>query len=105
MYAGLLNECIEIWDFTSTKDSKGVVREEKYLSYQTRAKIGHTGGSRSVINDEIATPYTKNFVMRIYVPVNDTSWIKYDGKFYRVTSIDADKSMQQKVITTVLVQE
>lgn len=100
MFAGLLNEPIQIYDFTKTKSSYGVVSDVLTLTYETRAKVSHIGGSRQVINGEIETPYSKNFVMRIYVPIKDTSWIKYDGKYYRVTSIDRDKAMQQTVVIT-----
>lgn len=105
MFAGQLNECIEIYDFVTTKSKTGVVTETMTLSYQTRAKVGHISGSRQVINNEIVTPYVKNFVIRFYVPVNDTSWIKYNGKYYRVTSIDANKELQQKIVIGELVQE
>ena len=100
MFAGLLNEPIQIYDFTKTKSSYGVVSDVLTLAYETRAKVSHIGGSRQVINGEIETPYSKNFVVRIYVPIKDTSWIKYDGKYYRVTSIDRDKAMQQTVVIT-----
>lgn len=99
-FAGLFNEPVEIYDFTKTKSTYGVVTETITKVYETRAKVGHIGGSRQVINNEIETPYSKNFVMRIYVPVTDTSWVKYDGKYYRVTSIDTDRALQQKVVVT-----
>ncbi len=99
-FAGLFNEVVEIYDFTKTKSSQGIVTETLSLAYKTRAKVGHVGGSRSVINEQIATPYIKNFVLRIYVPVKDTSWIKYNDKYYRVTSIDTNREMQQKVVMT-----
>lgn len=104
-WAGLFNEKVEIYDFVKSKDDYGVITEEMDLVYTTRAKVGHVSGSRSVINSEITTPYVKNFVLRIYVPVNDDSWIKYEGKYYRVTSIDKNKELQQQVITGDLVEE
>lgn len=100
MYAGLLNEKIEIYDFTMTKSIIGVVTSTINKVYETRAKVSHRGGSRTVINEEVVTPYQKTFVVRIYVPVTDTSWIKYNGKYYRVVSIDKDIAMQQQVILT-----
>ena len=104
-FAGLFNEKVEIYDFDKTKSATGVIKSTMRLIYTTRAKVGHIGGSRTVINEEILTSETKNFVLRIYVPITDTSWIKYDGKYYRVTSIDKDKSMQQQVVITELVNE
>lgn len=104
-YAGLFNEQIEIYDFVKTKSRQGVVNEELKLVYKTRAKVSHLSGSRTVIDDQIQTPYTKTFVMRIYVPVTDTSWIKYEDKYYRITSIDKDKTLQQQVVIASLVTD
>lgn len=103
--AGLFNELVDIYKFFKQKNDYGeeVTYREKVFS--TRAKVGHIGGSRSVINNEIQTPYTKNFVLRIYAPVFDDSYIKYQDKFYRVISIDTDREMQQKVVITELVNE
>jgi len=104
-WAGLFNEKVEIYDFVKSKDEYGKITEERKLTYTTRAKVGHVSGSRSVINSEITTPYVKNFVLRIYVPVSDDSWIKYQDKYYRVTSIDKNKELQQQVITGEIVEE
>ena len=105
MFAGLLKECIEIWDVASVKNDYGEMKETRSLAYSTRAKVGHIGGSRAVINNEIQTPYQKNFVVRVYVPVSDTSWVKYEGKYYRVTSIDTNKDLKEKILVCELVNE
>lgn len=105
MFAGLLQEKIEIHDLVKTKSKTGVVTETLSKTYETRAKVGHISGSRTVINNEIQTPYVKNFVCRIYVPVQDTSLIKYKDKFYQVTSIDKDPELQQQVIIGREIQE
>lgn len=105
MFAGPLKEKIEIYDHTKTRNSFGEEVETLTLTYSTRAKVGHIGGSRTVINSEIQTPYTKNFVIRIYVPVKDDSWIKYNGNYYRVTSIDKNPDLQQQVIIGEIVNE
>lgn len=104
-WAGLFNEQVEIYDFVKIKTKQGVVTEELKLTYSTRAKVSHASGSRTVINDQIQTPYVKTFVLRIYVPVLDTSWIKYEGKYYQVTSIDVDKALQQQVVIGQLVTD
>lgn len=104
-FAGLFNEPIEVYKFFTQKNDYGeeVTYREKVFS--TRAKVGHISGSRTVINNEIQTPYVKNFVCRIYVPVFDDSFIKYEGKFYRVISIDTNKDLQQKVVIGEIVNE
>lgn len=104
-FAGFFNEPVQIYDIVSVRNDFGEQVDERELVYETRAKVGHVGGSRTVINSEITTPYSKNFVLRIYVPVTDTSWIKYQDKFYRVTSIDVDKATQSQTIITQIVNE
>lgn len=104
-YAGLFKEPIEIYDMTSTINDYGERKNTLTKTYSTRAKVSHNSGSRTVIDQEIQTPYIKTFVVRIYVPVLDTSWILYEGKYYRVTSIDTDKDLQQKVIICEIVNE
>lgn len=104
-FAGIFDEPIEIYDIVSTRNDFGEQVDTFELVYKTRARVSHIGGTRQVINDEIVTPYTKNFVVRFYVPVTDTSQIKYQDKLYRVTSFDKDKNTQQITITTELVNE
>ena len=104
-YAGLFDEHIDIYDFIKLKSKQGVVSEELTLTYSTRAKVSHASGGRTVINNQIQTPYVKTFVLRFYVPIQDTSWIKYQDKYYRVTSIDKDKSLQQQVVIAELVTD
>lgn len=104
-FAGLFNEPIEVYKFFTEKNEYGEEITIRNKVFSTRAKVGHIGGSRTVINSEIQTPYMKNFVVRIYVPVFDDSFIKYNGKFWRVTSIDEDKELQQKVVITEIVNE
>lgn len=104
-FAGLFNEQVEIYKFFTIKNKYGEEVTDREKVFSTRAKVGHIGGSRTVINNEIQTPYMKNFVVRIYVPVFDDSYIKYKDKFYRVVSIDENREMQQKVIIAELVNE
>ena len=104
-FAGLFNEKIEIYDISSSRNDYGEQVDVYTLKYTTRAKVGHNSGSRTVINNEIQTPYVKNFVVRYYVPVTDTAQIKYKGKYYRITSIDPDPALQQIVVTTEIVND
>lgn len=104
-FAGLFNEPVEIYRFFTVKNKYGEEVTDREKVFSTRAKVSHAGGSRSLINNEIQTPYIKTFVLRIYVPCFDDSWIKYRDKFYRVTSIDEDKAMQQKVVIAEEVNE
>ena len=86
MYAGTLRERIDIYSPTPSSYSYSYIGEYGQrtnpfsLLYSTRADVRMAGGKRSVIDDEIQTPYEKEFITRIYVPVYDDSIIKYNAK-------------------------
>lgn len=105
MFAGFLNEVIEIYEFVRQKDVYGKITETKQFKCKTRAKVNHRSGSRTVINDNIQYPYTKTFVVRIYINIKEDDLIKYQDEYYRVLSIDKDKTMQQIVIEAEIVKE
>lgn len=104
-YAGLFNEPIEIWRFTKSKNEYGeeVVDSEKVRD--SRAKVTHLSGSRTLRNNEIQYPYNKQFVLRIHEPIDENMMIKWEGHFYRVMSIDKDRQMQQQIIICEIVNE
>lgn len=122
MWAGKFNEPIYVYNFTAGRNAFGEDVDYSPLSYSyatlydptktsycsyypTRAKVIYTGGNRQVNNDEIQIPYSKTFVTRIYVPVTDTSWVKWKDDYYRVTSIDKSREYQEITINTQLVNE
>lgn len=122
-FAGKYNEPIEVYNFKRGKNAFGEEVDYSPLSYSyatawtstdttsyctyytTRAQVVYTGGARGVRNNEIQTPYTKNFIVRKYVPITDESWIKYEGKYYRVTSFDESKQYQEITVNSELVNE
>jgi len=98
MFSGILNEIIEIWRMTTTKNRVGEEEQivQKYKT--TRAGVSNNTTSRQVINYEIQYPYTKYFITRIYVDVQEDDYIKYKGKFYRILSIEENRELQNKRI-------
>lgn len=104
-YAGLFNEKIEIWKFIKEQNDYGeqVTKSEKVRD--SRAKVQHLSGSRTLKNNEIQYPYNKSFVLRIHEPIDENMWIRWEGNFYRVLSIDKDRQMQQQTIICEIVNE
>lgn len=105
MFAGILNEVIEIWRFTKSRNSFGEEVMEKQFHVKTRAGVSHASTRRTVVNDEIQYPYQKFFIVRIYVDVQEDDWIKYKGKFYRILSIEDNDKLQNKKIDVEIVNE
>ena len=50
-------------------------------------------------------PYRKIFEVHQYVDVKETDIIHWDGKKYRILSIDLDRNQMKKVIMTELIDE
>lgn len=103
--AGRLNELIEIWFLDVQTTEYGDTREEYKFAANARALVDHAGGSLSVENLELFNNYQKNFTVRFHTDVHDTDRIKYNGKFYRIITIDIDRPKQIKIIQTELINE
>ena len=103
MWAGKANEVVEIWDIITERNEFGEDVMNMTKTYTTRAQVIYSGGSRTNINSDMVIPYNKRFIMRKYVPVTDTSWVKWKDRFYRVTSIEESRDYQEKTVDTQLV--
>lgn len=96
MWAGILNKKIYIYRSVNTRNDFGEEVEAYYEYSSTRAGVSHQSTSRTVINSEIQYPYTKFFVVRKYVDLTENDLIKFDGKYYRVLSIEDNDQLQNK---------
>lgn len=103
--AGQLNEKIEIYKVNWVKNDYGSQVEELELRTSTRAKLMNLSGNRMVENDEIVHNYSKSFLVRFYVEVEDYDKILWNGKYYRVIDIQEDRQYQEKIINTELIND
>ena len=105
MRAGLLTERIEILQPDVATNDFGEETTNWVSIYTTKARLVHTGGNRTVQNDEIFYSYTKTFQIRNYVPVQEYDRILWNGKQYRILDIEPEKQQQQITIKTELVND
>ena len=105
MRCGLLNEKIDIYRPISNQNEFGEIVQEYRPWYCTRSRILSNGGSRTLLNNEIFYPYRKIFEVHQYVDVKETDIIHWEGKKYRILSIDLDRSQLKKLIMTELIDE
>lgn len=103
--SGRLNEIIEIWIQDVYTSEYGDTDIRYKFAANARALVDHTTGSLSVENLELFNNYQKNFTVRFHTDVHDTDRIKYNGKFYRIITIDIDRPKQIKIIQTELINE
>lgn len=105
MQSGLLNKIIHVYRPTISQNEYGEQVQLYNHHLQTRARVDRLGGSRTTSNDEIIFSYTKTFKVWNYVDVKETDYIMYDGKKWRITSIDTYPEYNEKVINTELINE
>ena len=105
MFAGQYNEIIKIFKTIETVNDYGEREITTQLDYNTRAKAEETSGSRQNENNEIVYDHLKTFYVRSYVPILDTSIIEFDGKKWRVITIEKRKEHNDIKIVTELINE
>lgn len=105
MRAGLLTERIEILKPDVSTNDFGEETTDWISIYTTKARLVHTGGNRTVQNDEVFYSYTKTFQIRNYVSVQEYDRILWNGKQYRILDIEPEKQQQQITIKTELVND
>ena len=105
MFAGQFNEIIKIYKSIETINEYGEREITTQLDYTTRAKVEETSGTRQNENNEIVYDHLKTFYTRSYVPVTDTSIIEFDGRKWRVISIDRRKEHNDIKIVAELINE
>lgn len=75
-------------------------------AFTTRAEIKYNSGNRGIQNQEVFYDTTLTFAVRFYCQVEDTMIIKYDGKLYRIISINPEKCYyNRKTIVAELINE
>ena len=104
-YAGSFNEPIEIWRFIKEQNEYGELVTKSEKVRDSRAKVQHLSGSRTLRNNEIIYPYSKSFVLRIHECIDENMMIKWYDHFYRILSIDRDRELQHQVIVCEVVNE
>ena len=105
MIAGRLNEVIKVYDAQETVNEYGERSVEYVYRYTTRARVEFNTGNRLNENDEIVFNYNKTFNVRAYVPIVETSQIEWQGRRYRILTLESRREYNDKVINTELINE
>jgi len=105
MNAGRLNEIIKIQSFEVDKNeygANGVIWKDKIT---TRANVQFQNGNRINENNEVVFTNLISFTIRIYHNVNEKDRIEWNGKSYKIISIEPNKQKQFLTIKTELINE
>jgi len=105
MQAGLLRYYITIeqQDVTTNDFGSQTVNWTKYTD--TKCNIKYNSGNKVVQNSEIVNIYSITFIVRRYIQVVENMRIVYNGKKYRILSIEDDLKLNQKTIIGELINE
>lgn len=105
MQAGKLNKLIEIYEPELQVNEYGEQVQTYIKRKETRTEVIYNNGGRTTSNNEIVFNYTKTFKIRRYHTINETYQLKYEGKFYRILSIEDNRQFNSKIITAELINE
>lgn len=102
MNSALLKDPIDIYELVTTKTEYGTIQTNYVLKYHTRAYVRFNSENMTVSEGEVFFPVNRTFIVRAYVPVVETDQIEYDGKRWKITSINKNKYYNDTEIQTVL---
>lgn len=102
MNAALLKDPIDIYELNTTKTEYGTIQTNYVLKYHTRAYVRFNSENMTVSEGEIFFPVNRTFIVRSYVPVVETDQIEFEGKRYKILSINKNKYYNDTEIQTVL---
>lgn len=105
MRAGLLQDLIEIYTPVVIVNEIGEEIQDLNLKVKTRARVIDNSGNRVIENGEITFSYTKSFKVRQYIQVDELDLVRFNGKDYRILSIEYSRKQQEKTINCELINE
>lgn len=105
MEAGYLNDIIDIYKMSSSKNEYGEQTESYDLKTTVRAHVRQISSNRTDDNNEIFYGYVKEFIVRYHVAVDEFDQIQWNNHKYRILNINKDRTFQRIVIDAELINE
>lgn len=105
MKSCLLKDPIDIYELQTSKTEYGTIKTEYVLKYHTRAFNRFNSENQVVSEGEIYYPISRTFIVREYVPIVETDRILWDGKWWRILSINKNKYYNNIEINTTVVND
>ena len=103
MNSALLKTPIDIYELVETKTEYGTIKKSYELKYHTRAYVRFDSENQVISEGEVYYPITRTFIVRAYVPVIETDVIEFEGKRYKIMSINRNKYFNDTEINTSLI--
>ena len=101
MRAGAYKYNIAVQRQEVTTSAYGSDKVEWHTLCNTKAGVEYLNGGREIENHEIFFSWQIKFILHSYVPVQDEDRIAFDGKYYRILSIQPQKETTRNQITVI----
>lgn len=105
MNAGELKYPISILRQVTEKTEFGNTKKTWTKFIETRAKIIHATGDKSLIMNELYNNYKKTFIIRIYHTVDEKCRLQWKNDLYQIISIDPNEDQQYMTLVCEKVNE
>ena len=105
MKASNLDKVIDIYELNITTSPYGDTKRTWTKKYSTRARVNYSSGNRTIENDEIFFTVDREFIMRHYVPIEDTDIIVWNNEKWRVLSIDHNHEYNDIIVRTTKIMD
>ena len=106
MIAGKLNKVIDIEELNLVKNKFGEIEVEEWVTkFTTRAQVTYQNGNRIDENNELFFAYQITFTVRRYHKINELNRVVYNGKYYRILSIEENDDAQLINLRTELIND
>lgn len=103
MSAGLYRYPIKLVKQVYVRNDYGETVKQDDRVVCCRAEVTHQGGSKDIDNGETWIGYKKTFKVYRHNPTDDFTEVEYQGKRYRILSIEDVPERNQKIIAAELI--
>lgn len=105
MNSALLRNQIDIYELVETKTEYGTIKKAYDFKYHTRAYVRFNSENQVISEGEVYYPITRTFIVRSYVPVIETDVIEFEGKRYKIMSINKNLYYANTEIVATLINQ
>ncbi|WP_455671693.1 phage head closure protein [Phocaeicola sp.] len=105
MQAGLLREKITFYRNETIRDNFGGNSQSWVKAFDKRARVTFKNGQRKEIAGEIVNSTSNTFMIRYCKDITANMRIYYDGRKYKIESINKDRIQQATIIEAELINE
>lgn len=105
MQAGLLRDIVRFQESKTQRDGMGGLSDEWIDVFVKRAEVKFSSGSRKTVNGEVFNPLAITCKIRYCKDINEKMIFIYEGRKFKIVSINRDRLQQTTVIQAELINE